>query len=312
MAARIMADGPQPKRCNFFLWDDEAKSREAAAVLTNSRTEPVSAPQTPTRPTFVTGIHGLQTPCTDTSKRYGSSDLSTPYTPSKPSAAPSFARDTQETSTALGTSDEEFYDWPTSEDEDVLRVVDNAASRRIDMPPPETPRKTVKLDPLSTPGKRPFSELANGTDLTWSSLEVVEDDVFSTPSTTLKKEGNLPSRQPTYSPTDTPTPWRFKDIPQAGQDSELTVQVFKILQDRKVTLNPDVKAELKAVCDKHSLSTRGIMKGRDLSRAMVSTKNESILELQERIAALQAERETSRAVIRHLRRDIELLNNQRQ
>ncbi|KAL8815802.1 MAG: hypothetical protein Q9223_005099 [Gallowayella weberi] len=311
MAARIMVDGPQPKRCNFFLWDDEAKSREAAAVLSNSRTEPVSAPQTPTRPTFITGVHGLQTPCTDTSKRYGTSEVSTPYTPSKSSAAPPSGRDTQETSTAIGTSDEEFYDWPTSDDEDVLRVVDDAASKRMDMPPPETPRKTIKTDHLSTPGKRRFSELINGTEIAWPALGVVEDDVFSTPSTTLKEEGNLPSGRPRCSPTDTPTPWRFKDIPQAGQDSELTLQVLKILQDRKVTLNADVKAELKAVCDKHSLSTRGIMKGRDLSRAMVSTKNESILELQDRIAALQAERETSRAVIRHLRRDMELPNNQR-
>ncbi|KAL8678228.1 MAG: hypothetical protein Q9186_005411 [Xanthomendoza sp. 1 TL-2023] len=295
MAARIMADGPQPKRCNFFLWDDEAKSREAAAVLSNSRTEPVSAPQTPTMPSFVTGFNGLQTPHTDTSKRYGSSEISTPYTPSKSSAAPRSGRDTQETSTTIGTSDEEFYDWPTSDDEDVLRALANAASARMNMPPPETPCKTIKNDPLSSPGKRRFSEMANGGEITWPTLEVVEDDVFSTPSTTLKKEGNLFIGQPIFCPTDTPTPRRFKDVPQAGQDSELTVQILKILQDRNVTLNSDVKAELKAVCDKHSLSTRGIMKGRDVSRAMVCSKNESISELQETIAALQAERETSRA-----------------
>ena len=30
----------EPNRCGFFLWDDDAKPREEAAVLTGSRTEP--------------------------------------------------------------------------------------------------------------------------------------------------------------------------------------------------------------------------------------------------------------------------------
>ena len=36
----------EPQRCGFFLWDDDAKPREEAAVLANSRNEPV----TPSRP----------------------------------------------------------------------------------------------------------------------------------------------------------------------------------------------------------------------------------------------------------------------
>lgn len=37
----------QPKRCKFFMWDDEAKVREESAVLNNSRSE--IAPHTPTK-----------------------------------------------------------------------------------------------------------------------------------------------------------------------------------------------------------------------------------------------------------------------
>lgn len=96
---------------------------------------------------------------------------------------------------------------------------------------------------------------------------------------------------------------------QAGQDSELTSDVLRVLQDSKILIDSNVKAELKTLCDRHALSTRGILKGRDISRATVNTKNAQISELQENIAALQAERETNRAVIRHLRRDMELSKN---
>lgn len=299
----------QPKRCNFFLWDDEAKPREAAAVLNNSRTEPILNPQTPTKPLIASASNGLTTPYTDTAKRYGNPEVTTPYTPSKSSAAPQLSRHTQDTSTTLESPDEEFYDWPASEDEDVLTVVDNASSTR-NMPPPETPRKAVKTNPSSTPGKRPFSAMTSGIEVTWPTLEVAEDDVFTTPSTTLKKGGLLNLGQATSPSTDVSTPTRFRDVLKAGQDSELTLEVLRTLQDHRISLTSDVRAEIKAICDKHTLSMRGIIKGRDISRTMVTTKNERILELQETIAALQAERETSRAVIRHLRRDVDSMKNQ--
>ena len=187
----------------------------------------------------------------------------------------------------------------------MLKVVDNVSSTK-EMPPPETPRKASKTDALSTPGKRRFSEMQNGTEITWPTLEVVEDDVFMTPSTTFRKDGLSMFHQAMFSPADTPTPGRFQDALKTGHDSELTLEVLKTLQDNQIVINPKVRAEIKGICDKYSLSVRGITKGRDISRAMVNTKNEKILELQETIAALQAEQETNRAVIRHLRRDTEL------
>ncbi|KAL8688820.1 MAG: hypothetical protein Q9218_005360 [Villophora microphyllina] len=299
----------QPKRCNFFLWDDEAKPREAAAVLNNSRTEPVQNPQTPTRPTYATSPYGLQTPYTDSIKDRQNLAPSLPNTPSKPSSALQQATNTQNTSTTLGTSDEEFYDWPTSDDEDVLQDIDQPSATH-NMPPPETPRKALKTDSLATPGKRRFSEMTSGGENTWPTSSDGGDDVFVTPSTGSKMNGILMSGHVTPSTNDTPTPRRFKDMLQAGQDSGLTSEVLKTLLKHDVFVKSDTKAEIKAICDKHNLSTQGIMKGRDISRAMVNTKNEKISELQETIAVLQAERETSRAVIRHLRRDMELLKNQ--
>ncbi|KAL9025581.1 MAG: hypothetical protein Q9196_005620, partial [Gyalolechia fulgens] len=289
----------QPKRCDFFLWDDDAKSREAKAVLTNYRTEPLPAPQTPTKPPRTSTSYGLQTPYTDSVRGHRSPEPPTPETPSKPSSSLQYLGNTQNTTTTLSASDEEFYDWPVSDDEDVLKAVNEATSTR-GMPPPETPSKFLNTDISSSSVKRRFSQMDDGNAIAWPTPSDPGGDLFVAPNTGVMRDGRLTSGQALSSPADTPTPRRFKDALQAGQDSELTSEVLKVLQDSKVFVNSDVKAALKAICDKHSLSTRGIMKGRDVSRAMVTTKNAEISELQETITTLQAERETNRAVIRHL------------
>ncbi|KAL8901049.1 MAG: hypothetical protein Q9207_005398 [Kuettlingeria erythrocarpa] len=300
----------QPKRCDFFLWDDDAKPREAAAVLSNSRTEPLPAPQTPRRPVDISTLYGLQTPLTDASKGHRSPESFAPYTPSRSSGVLKKTNDTQDTSKTLTASDEEFYDWPASDEDDVLKAADQASSK-CSMPPAETPSKVATTDVLTTPGKRRFAELESGSMNTtaWPTPSETDGDVFKTPSTNLTKDGLLAPRQTAPWPSDTPTPRRFTDMLQAGQDSELTSDVLGVLQDSKIVIDSNVKAELKTLCDRHALSTRGILKGRDISRATVNTKNAHISELQETIAALQAERETNRAVIRHLRRDMELSKN---
>ncbi|KAL8761646.1 MAG: hypothetical protein Q9184_002260 [Pyrenodesmia sp. 2 TL-2023] len=299
-----MADA-HPKRCDFFLWDDNAKPRGTAAVLGNSRTELLPSPWTPRRP--VVTSYGLQTPHTDTSKGHRSPEPFTPYTPSKSSGAPGKTNNTQDTSTTLTASDEEFYDWPASDEEDALKAADRASSK-CSMPPPETAGKVPRTDVFTTPGKRRYSEIENGSTSTnaWSTPSNTDGDVFTTPSTNLKGNGHLAPCRTITSPSDTPTPRRFTDRLQAGQDSELASKVLRVLQDFKVPINSDVKAKLETICDSHALSARGILKGRDISRATVNTKNAKISELQQSIAALQAERETNRAVIRHLRRDMEL------
>ncbi|KAL9009845.1 MAG: hypothetical protein Q9173_005159 [Seirophora scorigena] len=304
-----MDDGqPQPKRCDFFLWDDAAKSREATAVLSNSRTEPVPPPQTPTKPQHLSTSYGLQTPLTDPTGKHRSPEQSIPYTPSKPPTAPRNTNDTQETNTTLATSDEEFYDWPSSDNEDVLRVADQTSSMD-GIPPPETTSKIARTSILTSPGKRTFSQMGHGAANARPTPPDTDGDVFVTPSTGLKRNGFLVPGQALSSPSDTPTPRRFKDVLQTGQDSKLASEILKILQEAKVSITSDVKAELQTVCDRHALSTRGILKGRDISRTMVNTKNAEISELQETIAALQAERETNRAIIRHLRQDMELAKN---
>ena len=67
-------------------------------------------------------------------------------------------------------------------------------------------------------------------------------------------------------------------------------------------LSPDLRDAIHSIGTKHTLYTRGVLKGRDVSRALIATNNERIAELQDVIAGLRAERELNRALIRHLRR----------
>lgn len=281
--------------------------------MNNSRTEPPSSPQTPSGPS----PYGLITPQTCSRFRNGSPDFITPYTPSKTYGASSpsaCGNGTQASITTQGSdSEEEFYDWPASDDEELSRVADQASSGHS-MPPPETPRKAIKTGALSTPGKRRYDEIAADDEyalkgaLRISATGREGDNIFTTPAAGTHGKGLFASGT-TPSPAETPTPIRYKDFP-SNQGSELASEVLGVLQIHTASITPEARETLKGICNKHVLYTRGIMKGRDASRAMAKSKDERITELQGEIEGLKAERETNRAVIRHLRRDMAVRNEQ--
>ena len=285
-----------------------AKSREAVVVLNNSRTEPNSSPQTPNKSSssFVP-----ITPQTFSRLRDGSPEPVTPDTPSKTHNTPSSSArgiGTQGTTTQGSDSGkEEFYDWPASDDDEMSRFADQASNGHP-MPPPETPRKAIKADILSTPGKRRYDEMAAADGDTLKLTQHTPatgregGDIFSTPASVITGKGLFASGA-LPSPAETPTPIRYKDIPP-NQDSELASEVLSTLQTQNVTISSEARETLKSICNKHVLYTRGIIKGRDVSRAMVKSKEKRLLEMQGEIEGLKAERETNRAVIRHLKRDM--------
>ncbi|KAL9102834.1 MAG: hypothetical protein Q9163_002049 [Psora crenata] len=303
------------KRCDFFLWDDEAKGREAAAVINNSRTELLpQSPVTPSKPSRF----GLHTPHTE--RRVLGSETDNVLSPHNPSET---ARNgptslmksndnsgtTQDTATTAGSGDEEFFDWPASHDEEMGKVVDQASSEQssmqtVTMPPPETPRKVAKANLSSTPGKRRFAEMieTSGAGAAWptpSTTHSKDADVFTTPST-ITNSNLFNNTIPT--PTDTPTPIRYKDV-SACHDTELATEILSSLQNvLSVPFPFGAREAIENVCNRHVMYTRGIMRGRDVSRAMVKKKEERIAELEGEIERLRSQRETDRAVIKHLRR----------
>ena len=268
--------------------------------------------------------YGLPTPHTERQVTYlDSSDVQTPYTPSKPArSTPSSnvranvranarASESQGTVITAGSSEEEYYDWPASDDEEMGKVADQASSKESSMHtapmlPPETPRKAIKSDQLSTPGKRRYDEITqeDGSAATWPTPKTdskVDTDVFTTPSTSTR--GNL-FADPSLSVSGvTPTPIRYKNIPPS-QDSELATEILESLQiSLSAPLFAEARENIKNICNRHVMYTKGIMKGRDVSRAMVRKKEEQIAQLQNEIEGLKTERETDKAVVMHLRRE---------
>ncbi|KAL8822940.1 MAG: hypothetical protein Q9191_006334 [Dirinaria sp. TL-2023a] len=302
MVGRIMGAGPQPTRCDFFLWDDEAKPREAAVVLNNSRSEPQPTPQTPSKPI---SNAGYLTPESGSKPRQQSTEA-TPHSASAISSRPTQAAAQKPRSASQATtqddSDEEYYEWALSDNEELSMIADQASSATA-MPPPETPRKAGKTDILSTPGKRRFDEISHGELEAWPTPVSSKngDDIFSTPATLV----NMKNLFSSSSGQETPTPTRFQDVlPKSGTEPSLTTEVLAVLQRGKISLPHNVREDVKDLCNKQSLFTHGVLKGRDASRALVAKRDEKIAELQGSIEALQAERETSRAVIKHFRKEL--------
>ena len=273
--------------CGFFLWEDEAKPREERAVLSASRTEPV----TPTK----------------------SGPATTPSTPMKPTRTspqtpssvvyPQIATPASE-NMAFSPGQVDDTDWIEDNEEELSKFVDDYSL----MPPPETPRKVPRTAIQTTPGKRPNEE----TKWFGGSKGSVEDDVFNTPSTGSRGNGLFNSTG-LMSPVDTPTPQRVRKLPipqepdsplkdKSGdrspivvlsnddeaktpppKDSQLATAILDDLRDLRVPLTKEAVRAVKLHCEKHMLNFQGFKRGRDISRQAIKNKEAEIAELQKRI-----------------------------
>ena len=279
---------PQNKRCGFFLWDDDAKPREASAVMNNSRSEPQSSDQPPRTPSRTSSVTGYQTPVTDSSSRFYSQpahQLPSSRNPTKSSTKSQsttgsrsqslFDEDEDGTQNLSPTS--EPFDWPSSDDEDLASSVDRAT-----MPPPlHTPRKAAKLDLFATPEtstKRNFSEM-------------------STPSTPR-------ADFPITLSTETPVLCRFRSLDDGTQNSAFAHEVLDILSSQDVGLQKDAKDAVLAACNNFALRMQGVVKGREISREAVKVREERIRQLEERVSFLEVEKEREQAVNKHLKHQV--------
>ncbi|KIX93114.1 uncharacterized protein Z520_11171 [Fonsecaea multimorphosa CBS 102226] len=258
---------PQHKRCKFFLWNDDAKVREEAAVLSNSRTEP-----------------NLPAPLTPQKKDPNALPL-TPQTRQD-------VRNRRDTKEPANIKHDESFDWSSSNDEELLKAEQDI----LEKSPFQTPKKAPRTESLTSPGKRKFVQAAAQSataDETWP----LSDDVFTTPSTThpSKSSGLL-------SPSSTPANRATQHVLPETEPSTLASEALDILRGSRI--DPEVEKELVDLLNRHDLRTQGIIKGRDITRLAVQAKEKKIAELQARIAALEAEKETNKRVISHLKHDM--------
>jgi hypothetical protein len=255
------------------LWADDAKVREEAAVLSNSRSEPPPAPTTP---------------------RKATSNAIPPTPETRPSKdAIQDAKSYRGEKGTVKLNHDESFDWSFSNDEDLLKAEQEVLSSKT---PFETPTKAPRTQTLTSPGKRNLGQMtgpASAADDLWP----LSDDVFATPSTTPRSRGNG-----LLSPTSTPARWPSQAAGVDPEPSALASQALAILSQSQ--LSSQVEKELVDLLNKHDLRTQGIIKGRDITRLAVQAKDQKIAELQARISMLEAEKETNRTVITHLKHDI--------
>ncbi len=108
------------------------------------------------------------------------------------------------------------------------------------------------------------------------------------------------------SPDDTPAhgPSQTGAGQPGAEPSVLAAEALSILRSSNPKLNPMVENELVELLNMHDLRTKGIIKGRDITRLAIQAKDKKIGELQVRISTLEAEKEMNRNVISHLKMDI--------
>ena len=303
----------EPERCDFFLWDEDAKPREEAAVLNNSRNEPRNTPgiynTTENAEGQGVGRSGMQ--IQDVQQRSPSRTLS-------PSSPPVHSSRTGGALVSMSMKrkaqdldfdeDEDYFPWPLTgaEEEELTSAADRVSTN------PTTPHKAVKTDAYATPAtstrKLPWLDYTSSSTTTSNNAATPTTNL---PTPRLTKTPHIPSSAtsktaPTPATDTTPTPTRFKDAlsdpnPISTTTSSLTNDVFETLTNANVYLISAHSTALTAVLHRHDMRTQGISKGREISRLAVKAKEAKIVELQARIASLEAEREVDRSVIRKLR-----------
>lgn len=330
----------QPKRCGFFLWATDAKIREEAAVLGNSRTEPgaeattkvgdggrlrsapTNAPQTPkkqmkiTQP--VTPASKTKTPASASrvpvqpkdatwsipSPQQMRTPLSKEKTPARASAIPN-------STSSRGMFAEESFEWSSSDEAQLADLADHVDPATTD---DESPRKAAKRAEDSSPRKAaqtaqenpapPASQLSNST----------ETSAFATPSTS-RFSGDASGL---LSPAETPAGVRRVLFPEGeaktdepqGKEGEsekpmsLALEVMSLLSPVKSAMPAETQQRLVALLNNHEFRARGTEKGRDLARAAIKAREGTITELRMRISSLEGDKARQKLVIDQLKVDL--------
>ena len=75
-----------------------------------------------------------------------------------------------------------------------------------------------------------------------------------------------------------------------------------LLKDQHIDDN--TSSSLQELLSKHAMRISGIVKGRDITRVALKAKDAKIAELQQKIIAIETEREMDKTIIRHFKSDI--------
>lgn len=205
----------------------------------------------------------------------------------------------------LGKEDEdEPTDWP-SEQAAEKKTMQFAEPTYPSYP--ETPRKASKTGPYLTPGsKRKPGEDSLLTPATNSG------HAFLGASSPTKRGGDLSNWVDPFglhNPPQTPTPSRFRgaNTPIAQDNhtypyNDATDEIMELLKDQHI--DEGTMSSLRELLNKQALRVSGIVKGRDITRVALKSRDAKIADLQQKITALESERERDKSIIKHLKSDM--------
>ena len=304
--------------CGFYLWGDDAKPRMEAAVLSGVRSEPrvlmsqeekrrqLENPQTPQKRKWSPDLDGarIATPPRSPTASFASAMSDTLKLPPKrrlpwqqagsvassakadsPSLASSKKHgtallddDPDATASEADPDDEEFFDWPLTGEiaSELTRVADEVELN--------TPRKARKLDVFDTPTRN--GNLGNTSSNTG----------LLTPGTTPANPASATSVTTAHLDNDTtPTPARFRDalatpgFAHTSSSSTLTTSFHELLRSHGITLPQSARADLGTIVHRHEAQLAGAIKGRDIARAAVKSREETVVKLTKRVEGLEGE-----------------------
>jgi hypothetical protein len=154
------------------------------------------------------------------------------------------------------------------------------------------PRKAPRTDAFTSPGKRKLASM--------------EEEGTLTPTLVWSPRSSAPHLPPPSAEISmTPTPSKYRNAMSGGSGSgasDLSLQALKILDGYNVVLPRRAQEELTELLNRHDLKTKGIIRGRDISRNAIKQKDGQIANLNERIATLESQRELNRSINSGLRK----------
>ncbi|WAO88227.1 Hypothetical protein NCS54_00556400 [Fusarium falciforme] len=287
--------------CGFFLWWDEAKSRETGLKSSEKGESSRSKAPALTQQSLVS--YGYQvTPSRrasnmdfDDSTESGEESQQGPPMPKSAKtveAGPSRAAALLETPSRGPTKrkrdvfeddedEDEFSDLGSDEERQMVDIADKSAEKAAAQRRYETPTNMRSADVISglpTPVSR---TLFPGTDSKRQKQVSFED----TPS---RHSVALSSATISADTTPSSTPAGLQAAPSSSPPDnsyDVTDEIMGLLQDQKV--DPGVLRTIKHTLNTAARRTKGIILGRDSARATLKIRDEKIASLQERITALE-------------------------
>ncbi|KAG9233317.1 hypothetical protein BJ875DRAFT_485254 [Amylocarpus encephaloides] len=272
---------PEEKSCGFFLWEDAAVRREKQAILNNTRSE-IDA----NRPPAETARDG---------------------------AAERHSAPSSQVVLDVTASDEEdeFGDFPLTPAEmvTVFKSAEKASASNITPSNPESMRKTPEREAFATPTKRKRDEEELPTPATGGSKS---KRMICTSPDGLNGgmwDGNKPfGGGGGQAPVITPTPNRSRKATDIAVSQDSKVGDYDITDEimgalRGQSIDETTSTAIRDILNRYSLKISGIIKGRDITRMALKSKDTKIAELSQKITALETEKEMDKVVIRHCRNE---------